>query len=183
MEERALGVTNGVACQARAGIFATPMQKIAFVACLALACHTPAGDPCQRFFSPYRDLVSSRARTALNAPYLDAMALYSTGDYSGAANGLSAYLDTPGADKTAYLYLGVSQLALGKAYDAELSIDHLETSNVSGYTDPCEWYTVLCWLCSGQRDRALEGARAIASGRHTYQREAQDLVEQLEEAP
>lgn len=156
------------------------MRCLVFVPMLLVACGQPTGEPCKAFFAPYRDLVSGRARTALNAPYLDAMMLYSSGDYSGAVNGLRAYVNTPGADRTAYLYLGVSQLAQGKAFDAELSIDHLELSNVSGYKDPCEWYTVLCWLCSGQRERALEGARAIASDRHTYQREARALVEQLE---
>lgn len=158
------------------------MRKLPVLFLLLLACRQPASDPCRAFFAPYRDLVSGRERTNLNGAYVDAMALYSQGDFAGAADGLRTYLQQPGADRTAYLYLAVSQLALGKPYDAELSIDQLETSNVSGYKDPCEWYTVLCWVCSGQHDRALAGARAIAQQRHTYQREAHALAGQLDAA-
>lgn len=146
------------------------------------ACSTPEGDICTDSFAPYQDLVGGRTRNAANAAYVDAMVLYSQGDFAGAIGGLRGYLAAPGADKRAYLYLGVSQLAVGQPYDAELSIDQLENSTVPGYKDPCEWYTVLCWLCSNQLDRAAAGAQRIAQGPHTYRREAQLLVERLERA-
>lgn len=146
------------------------------------ACTAPKGDLCAESFAPYQDLVSGRTRTAANAAYVDAMALYEQGDHDGAIAGLRSYLGTPGADERAYLYLAVSQLAVGQPYEAELSIDQLENSHVPGYKDPCEWYTVLCWLCSNQLDRAAAGAQRIAQGPHTYRREAQQLVERLERA-
>ncbi|MBK8227510.1 MAG: hypothetical protein IPK70_10095 [Flavobacteriales bacterium] len=144
------------------------------------ACSAPKGDLCADSFSPYQDLVSGRTRNAANAAYVDAMALYEQGDHEGAIAGLRSYLDTPGADKRAYLYLAVSQLAVGQPFEAELSIDQLENSTVPGYKDPCEWYTVLCWLCSNQLDRAAAGAKRIAQGPHTYRREAEVLLERLE---
>lgn len=147
---------------------------------LLIGCTPSTDDACREAFAPYRDLVSGRARTDRNAPYLDAMARYRQGDYQGAADGLTAYLAQPAPEKSAYLYLAVSQLALGRPEAAELSIDHLEHSTVTGYADPCEWYTVLCWLCSGQRDRALEGARRIALRPHAFRNEAQRLVARLE---
>ncbi|MFZ1691759.1 MAG: hypothetical protein WAT74_01065 [Flavobacteriales bacterium] len=153
---------------------------IVFAASLA-ACRGPQdNDLCASSFTPYQDLVSDRARTSRNATYLDAMALYAQGDFEGAASGLVSYLSEPGSDKRAYLYLAVSQLAIGKPYEAELSIDQLKAAPVPGYKDPCEWYTVLCWLCSEQHGRALEGARRIAQGPHAFKREAQRLVERLE---
>ena len=160
-------------------------MRICSILLLALwwsACSAPQGDPCADSFTPFEDLVSGRTRSTANAAYVDAMALYNQGDHAGAIVGLLDYLDTPGADKRAYLYLAVSQLAVGQPYEAELSIDQLETSTVPGYKDPCEWYTVLCWLCSNQLDRAAAGARRIAQGPHTYRREAQLLVERLERA-
>lgn len=159
------------------------MRALALVvlACFLTSCTDPQSDDlCASMFSPYQDLVSDRARTTRNAPYVDAMAQYAQGDFEGAASGLSSYLNEPGADKRAYLYLAVSQLAIGKPYEAELSIDQLNAAPIPGYKDPCEWYTVLCWLCSDQHDRALEGARRIAQGPHAFKREAQRLVERLE---
>ena len=57
-------------------------------------------------------------------------------------------------------------LALGEPYEAELQLDHLETQqHMQDSRTKCEWYTVLCWLCSDQHARALEGAQAIAANR------------------
>ena len=152
---------------------------------LVLACNSAEknGTLCERSFEPYADLITGQLRTAKNAAYLDAMASYTAKDYAGAAEGLKRYLAQRGAAKSAHLYLANCYIAMGKPYDAELEIDHLEISNMHDYKDQCEWYTVLCWLCSGQQERALMGARAIATApRHTYTVEAKELEEALNEA-
>ena len=100
-----------------------------------------------------------------------------------AAGYLETYLQQPNPNKAAHLYLANCYLAMGRPFDAELQIDHLENSHLKGFEDQCEWYTVVSWLCSDQLDRALTGARGITSRRHTYEREARDLVTALEERP
>lgn len=147
---------------------------------LASCARQAAGDPCAAAFEPYADHVTGRARDSRNGAYIDAMASYARGDYREAAAALGAYLDQRGADRRAYLYLAVSQLAAGQPYEAELSLDKLRQSNLPGFKDPLEWYTVLCWLCSGQEARALEGARRIAAGPHTYREQARRLAATLE---
>ncbi len=158
-------------------------------ACLVLALTlascgtgTDGGQLCQEFFEPYADLVSDRAEDHRNRGYVEAMRAYREGRYEEAEQGLQAYIDSRrDFHKGAYLYLAVSQLANGKPYDAELSIDKLEHSSVKGFADQCGWYTVLCWLCSEQWARALEGARAIADApRHAYKKQAAALVKRLE---
>lgn len=135
---------------------------------------------CGRFFEPYQDMISQRTRTKLNATYLDAMALYNQGDYGAAKDSLEKFLDVQRADLTGYIYLACCYLALGDADKAELQLDHLEHSNILHYEDQIEWYTVLCWVCSGQLDRARSGAQRIADGgAHTYRKEAKDLIEAL----
>lgn len=154
----------------------------ALLLCALCACtaRTTGGTLCERTFVPYMDLISGQLRTGHNSAYLDAMAQYSAGDFPGAAEGLKLYLERRDAAKGAWLYLACSQLAIGKPYDAELSIDHLEASNERGFDDQCEWYTVVCWLCSDQVARALSGAQAIlAKPRHTYTAQARKLVDAL----
>lgn len=142
------------------------------------------GTLCDRTFQPYMDFVSGQARTNRNGEYVDAMGLYSAGEYAQAVDGLKRYLAHRDAAKGAWLYLACSQLAIGRPFDAELSLDRLENSNEKGFTDQCEWYTVLCWLCSDQRARALSGARAIAAKQqHTYKAQAEQLVEELSKEP
>ncbi|HRH37961.1 MAG TPA: hypothetical protein PK760_06435 [Flavobacteriales bacterium] len=150
------------------------------VACFT-ACGPPSSDDlCKTSFEPYTDLVSGGLRSSRHAQFMQAMAAYNKGDYAQAEAQFTSYLQGRTADHTAYLYLACSQLAQGKPYDAELSIDHLENSNMDGFKDQCEWYTVLCWLCSGQNDRALDGAKAIAeAAHHTYKSEAQRIVDAL----
>jgi predicted Zn-dependent protease len=121
-------------------------------------------------------------RTAKNAELLDAMAKYRVGDFAGAEELLKAYVRRPASKDIALIYLASAQLAQGRPYDAELQLDHLEASKLKDMSDQTEWYTLLCWVCSEQHDRAVTEARRIAeAGRHTYQREAQELLKMLEQ--
>jgi tetratricopeptide (TPR) repeat protein len=132
-------------------------------------------------FKPYPDLITGRVPSTREAQLLRGMEAYRLGDFQKAADHLETYLEQPAVNKAAYLYLANCYLVLGRPYDAELQIDHLENSNVKGFQDQNEWYTVLCWLCSGQVDRARTGALRIAEGRpHTYRKEARDLVKDID---
>ncbi len=154
---------------------------VLFVLLSACGSEHAGGDLCTRTFQPYPDLVSDRMRSTANGSFLDAMSLYVKQDYAGAATGLEKYLHDREADKSARLYLACCYLATQKPFDAELQLDKLEQSNEKeSFRDQCEWYTVVCWLCSDQKDRALEGAQAIASAsRHTYKQEATALAKAL----
>ena len=135
---------------------------------------------CKTVFVPYPDMISDRARTHLNATYLDGMALYSSGAYEDARDSLSKFLVVQRADLTGYMYLACTYLALGDPDKAELQLDHLDRANVLHYDDQIDWYRVVCWVCGGQFDRARKGAERIAEGRaHTYRTEAKKLLKQL----
>lgn len=138
-------------------------------------------DLCERTFVPYPDLISGRVMSSHHAIFLNAMQAYSNKDFEMAADSLTAYLGYRGANKAAHFYLTNSYLALGKPFDAELHLDHLENSFLNDYRDQWEWYTVVCWVCSGQLDRARVGANRIIQGRrHTYRAEAERLLTDLD---
>ncbi len=155
-----------------------PLLFVVFCGC------GPADAPgtlCERTFQPYPDMITGRARTGMNAAYLDAMALYAKEDYAGARDGLKPFLHDQRADLTPYIYLACCYIALGEPYEAELQLDHLERSQILQYDDQIEWYTIVCWVCSGQLDRARVGAQAIVDGKaHTYSKEAAVLLKELE---
>ena len=155
----------------------------AVVVCLLLlSCSTTDAPPCERFFEPYPDLNTGRQRTEKNAGLVDAMAHYTGHDYAAAVEGLKTFIDQhPQEAADAYLYLANCFLALGRPYDAELQLDHLEQWPLRTYQDETDWYNALCLVCSGQHERALEVARAIAaSPRHAYKQKAQELVSALD---
>ncbi|MBK9273480.1 MAG: hypothetical protein IPM49_02935 [Flavobacteriales bacterium] len=156
------------------------MRSLALPLLLLLAGCTGPEDLCTRHYEPFPDLIGGRARTDANAALLDAMARYNAGDHAAAIPVLEAELrDTPNEEQIRML-LASALLGAGKPYDAELQLDFIETSARNDYDEAAAWYTVLCWLCSGQHDRALEGARAIAARpRHSYKRQADALVKDL----
>lgn len=166
------------------GRYFRTMRGLGFLVLLLLSACVEGGrgaDLCDRTFTPYPDVVSGRLRTKDNAALMDAMALYAQKDFAGAAEGLEAYLRRRDAERNARLYLACSYLALERPFDAELQLDRLEQSpQKADFKEQCEWYTVVCWLCSDQKDRAAEGARAITQvKRHTYAVEAAALLKAL----
>lgn len=152
-----------------------------FLLLLAGCGRTGEGDLCSAVFEPYPDLISGRVVQGVHKPLFDGMEHYTRGRYTEAIASMKEYAFDRNANKAVHLYLAMSYLATGQPYDAELHLDHLRNSHLEGFSDQVEWYTVVCWVCSGQLDRALGGARRIAARRHTYQREATALVRSLEQ--
>jgi hypothetical protein len=138
-------------------------------------------DLCRDTFTPYPDLVTGRVVQERHRRLLDGMEHYAKGRYDQAIETMKEYSFDRGSNKAAHLYLAMSYLAIGKPFDAELHLDHLRNSNLEGFSDQVEWYTVVCWLCSDQLERARDGALRIAGKRHTYQREAAKLAKALED--
>lgn len=146
----------------------------------SVACTGPAvEDLCAATFIPYPDLVPDRVPNARNGAFIEGMKAYNNGDHAAAIERFTAYTRTLEYDKGVHLYMACSYLALNEPYDAELQLDHLERSNLRQFADQAEWYTVVCWVCSKQLDRARAGASRIVSKRHTYTKEAKDLLEAL----
>lgn len=155
---------------------------LAVVACLALlGCRsaTEQGDLCQRIFTPYPDLNPGRVPNKTNVLFIEGMTAYAANDHAGAVEKLKAFVKQSNTDKSAQLYLACSYLALNEPYEAELALDHVEQGNLGQYKDQTEWYTVVCWVCSDQLDRARIGAKKIADRPHTYRQQAADLLKEL----
>ncbi len=148
---------------------------------LALFACTSSGPErlCKRFFTPYPDMVGQRARTALNGPLLDAMALYAKGDYQGAIPALQQVVEKDPRNSMARLYLVSSLLATGDPYKAEMHLDFMENYKDRSYADQVDWYNALCWLCEGNAKRAAVQAEWIAGRPHTYRKEAAELAKAL----
>ncbi len=145
-----------------------------------MACGSSHEDLCSRFYAPYPNHIGERPRTKVNGDLLDAMAAYDKGDYAAASTGLSAVIERDAGDRLARLYLASALLGAGEPYKAEMHLDFLERSAGSPFKDQTEWFNTLCWLCSGQLDRArAESALIAAQPSHTYKAEAQALNQAL----
>ena len=140
------------------------------------ACQPKGGTLCERFYQPYPDFIGQRERTTSNAALLDAMKAYDDHDYAKAAEGLRAVIDKQDDDPAARMYLASALLGAGDPYKAEMHLDFLERAANQSFKDQVEWYNALCWLCSGQNDRAIKQCEWISSQpHHTYREEAHAL--------
>lgn len=135
---------------------------------------------CDRYFSPYPDMLSQRERTQRNADLLDAMAYYSDGKYALAIPGLQNAIDGDPRNSAARMYLVSALLATGDPYKAEMHLDFMENYHDRNYADQVDWYNALCWLCEGNTGQAAAQARWIASRPHTYRKEAAALAAALD---
>ena len=149
---------------------------------LSFSCGEKDAGLCDRYFEPYGDIISGRrAVMQKDNTYVNAMRLYSEGRFDLAADSLGTYIQHRGYEKSAHLYLAMCLLVMDLPYDAELQLDHLENSRLKDFRDQTEWYTLLCWVCSDQLDRAIvEAARIAGAKHHTYKMEAQRLAADLE---
>lgn len=158
------------------------MRRLAPFALALIAFSCTSKDPaslCKRFYTPYPDLLSQRARTTANADLLDAMALYSNKDYPGAITGLQRVIDHDAYNLNARMYMASAQLAAGDPYKAEMHLDFMENYKDRSFSDQVEWYNALCWLCEGDTAKARKQAVWIASRPQTYRKEAQELADAL----
>ena len=137
-------------------------------------------DLCTRFYAPYPNHIGERPRTAANAQLLDAITAYDKGDFTGASAGLNAVIQKDANDRLARLYLASALLGSGEPYKAEMHLDFLERVPGATFKDQTQWFNTLCWLCSGQQERALAEAERIAGQpAHTYKAEARALSDAL----
>lgn len=155
---------------------------VLILAALAFSCSGPADKAeslCDRFFTPYPDVITQRERTPLNSAFMDAMEMYVNGNYAHAIPILEEVVHRNPRNNSARMYLVSALLAEKDPYRAEMHLDFLENYRDKSYRDQVEWYNALCWLCEGNLDKAAQQARYIAAKPHTYRHEAAQLAQAL----
>lgn len=146
-----------------------------------IACGT-SNDPSlfDKYFEPYQDLVSGQQANEVNKALLEGMRAYSTKEYSEAIQQLSTYSKKYPDLASPYLYMGISEMAQGNSFKAELLFDHLDNIVPNNFIDQSQWYSALCLLQSGQIDRCKEDLNVIiAKGSHAYHSKAAALLSDL----
>ena len=144
------------------------------------ACMGEREDLCKKYELIYPDHISGRIETARNMNLLKGAEAYSAKNYELAITYFTKHADIYKTRPAAYLYKAVSQLQLGMPFDAERTLDAIEDLPDKSFSDQVDYYNVLCLICSGQPERALETAKKVsAKARHSYRLEIQEMVKDL----
>jgi len=133
------------------------------------------------FFEPYIDLVSGQDPNQRIQPFLDGMSLYNAGEFEKAISAIEVY-STANPDMAApYFYMGICYMAIGKSAKGELMFDHLDNIEPNNFIDQSEWYTALCLLWSGQKDRCrVDLEKILSQNTHAYHGKATELLEAMD---
>ncbi|MBX2891264.1 MAG: tetratricopeptide repeat protein [Saprospiraceae bacterium] len=137
----------------------------------------PGQTPEQLFAAHFATPAAPAVRDAAPSAWQTA---YAQGDYAAAVAGLQQLLgDASFARRSeALLYLGVSQLALGKADEALAALRQVSSDSYDW--DAAQWYTALALLKAGKVDEAkIIVDDVVHQNGHPFQKEAKALKAQL----
>lgn len=132
------------------------------------------------YYSPYESIENSRELSSATKSLIEqALAEYEEKDYTAAQSHFNDILKTNPDCSTALFYSSISELETGNINDAIIKLEHLLTLKDSLFNDQAEWYLGLCYLKSGNTDKAKIIFDKI-SGQKGYNKEkAKKLLRKL----
>lgn len=136
----------------------------------------PVGTPSEIYAAHFNTPPASSVR-GTGKPWF---AAYAAGDFNTAARLLESEVADPAteAPSEAYLYLGISRLALGRPQEALQALEKVGTASFDWST--AQWYSALAWLKLDRPELAKPILERIAGqARHTQRNDAQQILNDL----
>ena len=127
------------------------------------------------YFNPEDALIAVRSVNDKVAFVEEGMRLYQQRDYTGA---IAAFSREP-ANLLGKLYSGFSCMQLERYEEAEHYFNEILEHNDNLLLDQAEWNLGLCYLISGDREKALNMFAKISAGNTVYQKKALELLTKL----
>lgn len=106
-----------------------------------------------------------------------AMRAYLAKDYQAAELALEAHVSSHSEDDRGRFYLAVTRLLRGRTADALADLSRLTEDAAEPLRSEARWYRALAWLKTGERDRAVEELRWLASSSSSRAPEARALLD------
>ena len=141
---------------------------------------TPA-DVFVQYYEPYDNMITFRDSVSSSEELLQSgMEAYEEEDFSLAITVLQEYIKTAEDDLRPYIYLGISQMELGKYSDADESFVKVMTLN--SYRQQAQWYRVLNYLKTGNQKKAISYMKEVLDESPTHYRveEISNILKTLE---
>jgi TolA-binding protein len=131
-------------------------------------------------FVPYEYSGPSRSEARNNDnSFKSALALYSNGDYRGAAASLKEYLNKVPRKTEASLLLGISEMQNNNFEDAIVLFNKLCNDKSNIYLDHSQWYLALCYVKTGNYTLANRELEAVITSGSIYESKARKLIKKI----
>lgn len=116
-----------------------------------------------------------------DASIVDALVKFQQKDFNTSSNLFSQILEKDKSNMAVWFYYGIANIEIGNFENARKSFNTIIDQNDNLYIEHAEWYLALCNLKAGQKAKAIEGFRKIASDFENYhQKEALAIIEKMQ---
>jgi len=133
-----------------------------------------------KYYSSYEPPAARRsASSGTNELFTKALELYNTQDYEQAAIFFSRVIENNPKDMQSMLLNGVANFENSKYPEAKQSFNKVIDDNNNLFIDQAEWYLALCYIKTGQNDRARAQLTTIRAGEGIYKTNARKILRKL----
>lgn len=133
-----------------------------------------------KYFEPYQANMTFRsADSELNSSLLTAMQLYENKRYKEALKLFEEILQTDPSRVGLNLYSGISKMEIHEYENAGSSFNKVINDKFNLYIEQAEWYLSLCYMITGQDDKAVKLLEKIVAENSFNTREAKKILRKL----
>ena len=140
----------------------------------------PADKLFEMYYEPYDGLMNVRSSNSQVADLLvTAMQKYENREFESALLLFETVLATDMNNITSRFYSGISYMETERFNVAEKSFTGVIDHNDNLFIEHAEWYLGLCYLMTGEKEKAQELLKSIAGSDGYYSRSARQLARKL----
>jgi TolA-binding protein len=128
-------------------------------------------------YSPLAAYRSTSANLYLDKAYITATEYYNSGNYNEAIIWFNRIVDP---DMQVEFLLGSSQMHVSKYNEAIGSFNKVVEDNDNLFIEDASFYLSVCYIQTGQQDRATELLRAIVNSENRHKKDARKLLRKID---
>lgn len=133
-----------------------------------------------KYYNIYEPPAAQRsASTESNILFTKALELYNTEDYEHAAILFSKVIENNPKDMQSMLLNGVANFENSKYPEAKESFNQVIDDNNNLFIDQAEWYLALCYIKTGESEKARFQLNTIKKGDGIYRKNARKILRKL----
>jgi tetratricopeptide (TPR) repeat protein len=133
-----------------------------------------------QYYTTYEPASSQRAAGSVtNSDFTIALEFYNQQEYEKAAIMFTRVLESNPQDMQSVLLRGVSNFEEKKYPDAKQSFVTVINDNNNLFIENAKWYLALCYVKTGERDKAVNQLEIIKNEGGIYSKDAKKIIRKL----
>jgi len=133
-----------------------------------------------QYYEPYVVPTNYRSATEINNVFHKALVEYGKKDYQKALLLFEKVLIEDESRMDVTLLTGISNLEIENYINADISFQKVIDHNDNLFIEQAEWYLALCYLKTGEQEKASLRFGKIITDNSLYKRNAEDILNKLD---